>query len=207
MKNFISVCNQEKVHCFFFKRENADKSQKDLSNCVCCFIDKISYECFDKKIRKCEALAMFLKQTFLFYEDELEPLFSYYLKCLHQGEEPTSDDPKKFFKFLDKRSCSDKSKSTFLKLSKLNTVFYILYKLKSDEIDANKILFQSQENKQSIRKVAELMSKLQQEDIEELIKLNNKMIGNFKFNYSPLCFIRFMKNVIQNLKYLSIIFV
>ena len=187
MKNFIFVCNQEKVHCFFFKRENADKSQKDLSNCVGCFLDKISYKCFDKKIRKCEALAMFLKQTYLFYEDELNIPIFHYLKYCRREEEPTSNNLKKFFKeFLEDKSWFYIPKLTFLELSKLNSVFYILYKFKSDEIDGNKILFQSRENKQSIDKVAELMFKLKQEDIEELIKLNNEMIGNFKFNYSPL---------------------
>ena len=121
-----------------------------------------------------------MKQTYLFLEDKLEPLFSDYLISFLKVEEPNSDDPKNFFEdFLKKLADPYNSEPIFSKLSTLNTIFYILYKSKINKIDASKILLQSQENKQNMNKVVEIMSKLKQEDLLKLIKLNNEMMGNF----------------------------
>ena len=55
-------------------------------------------------------------------------------------------------------------------------------------------LFFLQENKQNMDKVVEIMYKFKRLDLEELNKLNNEMISNFKKIYNPLCFIRVIKN-------------
>ena len=115
--------------------------------------------------------------------NELEPLFSDHLESLLQTEDQTSVDSKKFFEdYLKKQSIPYNSEAAFSQLSKLNTIFYILYELKRNKIDANIIFLQSQDNKKNTKKLVEFMSKLKQEDLEELIKLNNQFIGNFKKN-------------------------
>ena len=126
---------------------------------------------------------MLLKQIILLIVDELEPLFSDHLESLLQTEDQTSVDSKKFFEdYLKKQSIPYNSEAAFSQLSKLNTIFYILYELKRNKIDANIIFLQSQDNKKNMKKLVEFMSKLKQKDLEELIKLNNRFIGNFMKN-------------------------
>ena len=126
---------------------------------------------------------MLLKQIILLIVDELEPLFSVHLISLLQTGNQKSVNSKKFFEdYLKKQSIPYNSEAAFSQLSKLNTIFYILYELKRNKIDANIIFLQSQDNKKNTKKLVELMSKLKQEDLEELIKLNNQFIGNFKKN-------------------------
>ena len=123
---------------------------------------------------------MLLKQTFLFLVDELELLSSDQFKNILQIEDPKSVDLKKFFvDYLENLSNTCNSEAIFLKLYELNTVFYMLYECKRNQIDTNEYFFESQENKQYLKKRVETMSKLKHRDLEELIKLNNEMIGNF----------------------------
>ena len=123
---------------------------------------------------------MFLKRTFLFLVDELELLASDQFKSLLQPEDLTSVDPKKFFEdYLKNQSDLLSSEPVFSKLSKLNTLFYILCEWEKFEIDTKKIFLQSQESKQNLKELVEIMSKLKQEDLEELIEENNYVIGTF----------------------------
>ena len=123
---------------------------------------------------------MLLKLIFLFFLDELELLSSDQFKNCLQIEDLTSVDPKKFFEnYLKKQSIPYNSEAAFSQLSKLNTIFYILCEWKRNKIDANKIFLQLLVNKQNMQKLVEIMSKLKLEDLEELIKANNDLIGNF----------------------------
>ena len=123
---------------------------------------------------------MLLKRTFFFFINELELPSSDQFKNFIQTEDPTSVDPKKFFEgyLREELNISDSSVHVYRRLSKINTVFYMLYEWKRNKIDTSKILFRSQENKQKMQKYFELMFKLKQEDLEELIKLNNEIMGN-----------------------------
>ena len=165
---------------FFFKRKNADQSREIFDKLVEDFLDAISDEGFDTEKQEGQALAMLLKQTFLFLVDELELLSSDQFKNILQIEDPKSVDLKKFFvDYLENLSNTCNSEAIFLKLYELNTVFYMLYECKRNQIDTNEYFFESQENKQYLKKRVETMSKLKHRDLEELIKLNNEMIGNF----------------------------
>ena len=165
---------------FFFKRKNADQSREIFDKLVEDFLDAISDEGFDTEKQEGQALAMLLKQTFLFLVDELELLSSNQFESLLQTEDPTSVDLKKFFlDYLENQSNTCKSEAILSKLYELNTVFYMLYECQRNEIDTNGFFLESQENKQNLKKHVEIMSKLKHEDLKELIKLNNEMIGNF----------------------------
>ena len=164
----------------FYKRENANESNETFSNLIEVFLDKFSQECFDKKIRQEEALAMLLKQGFLFLVYELELLSPDQFKSFLQTENLTSADSKKFFEdYFKKHTDPSNFEPIFSKLSNLNTLFYILCEWKINKIDINEFFLESQENKQNMKKLIEIMSKLEQEDLKELINANNDMIGNF----------------------------
>ena len=123
---------------------------------------------------------MLLKRIFLFLVDELELLSPDRFKNLLQPEDLTSVDQKKFFEdYLKNQSDYNNSKTILGKLSKLNTVFYLLCEWKRNKIDTTKIFLQSQVNQENIMKLCEIMSKLKNEDLKELIKANNDVIGNF----------------------------
>ena len=143
------------------------------------YLDKISSEHFDKEKRQGEALAMLLKQNFLIFCDKIELVSPDPFKSLLQTDDPTNVDPLKYFKdFLKKQSNTSDILCMLVNLSTLSTLFYILYELKRNKIDANKIYLQLLENKKNMQKLVEIMSKLEQEDLEELVKLNNWILSN-----------------------------
>ena len=124
---------------------------------------------------------MLLKRTYFFLVNLINRRFANNIEINLQTEDLTSVDSKKFFEgcFREELNTPDSSIFVYERLSIMNTVFYILYEWKRNKIDTNKILFRSQENKQNMPKIFELMFKLKQEDLEELIKLNNEIMGNF----------------------------
>ena len=148
------------------------------------FLEKFSQDCYTPEARQGEALAMLLKRMFLFLVDELELLATDQFKSLLQTKDLTSVDPKKFFEdFLKNQSDLLSSETVFSKLSKLNTLFYILCEWEKIEIDTKNIFLQSQESKQNIKELVEIMSKLNQKDLEELIEANNDVIGTFNYYF------------------------
>ena len=137
---------------------------------------------------------MLLKQNFLILSDAIQLLTSDPFKSLLQTEDTTNVDPLKCFKdFLKNQSNTCYSEQMLNRLFALNTLFYILYKLKISKIDANKHFLHLPEKKQNMQKLFEIMSKLEQEDLEELVKLNNRMISNFFKIYRKSFLIHFKK--------------
>ena len=130
---------------------------------------------------------MLLKKGFLFLVYELELLSPDQFKSFLQTENLTSADSKKFFEdYLKKHTDpSNFEEPIFSKLSNLNTLFYILCDWIINKIDINDFFLDSQENKQNMKKLIEIMSKLKQEDLKELINANNDVIGNF-YSYSSV---------------------
>ena len=164
------------------------------------YLDKISSEHFDKEKRQGEALAMLLKQNFLIFCDKIELVSPDPFKSLLQTDDPTNVDPLKYFKdFLKKQSNTSDILCMLVNLSTLSTLFYILYELKRNKIDANKIYLQLLENKKNMQKLVGIMSKLEQEDLKELFKLINQMISNFLKNYGKSFLIHLKKNVLHQL--------
>ena len=197
------------------ERENPFKSH-EISNRVKDIVFKYSLDWSPENEAEVGAILMFLRCTFLLLLDELEPFFSDNLKSLLQTEDSTCVDPKKLFEdYFKKQSNPYNSEAIFSHLSKLNTVFYILYELKREKIDTSKIFVDPQESTQAnylytnevslpsqksiqnMKELVEIMSKLKLEDLEELIKLNNRSIGNFRKNCIILCLIIIINALIK----------
>ena len=143
---------------------------------------------------------MLLKQNFLISSDAIQLLTSDPFKSLLQTEDTTNVDPLKYFKdFLKNQSNTCYSEHILNRLYVLNTLFYILYELKRNKIDASKIYLQLLENKKNMQKLVGIMSKLEQEDLKELFKLINQMISNFLKNYGKSFLIHLKKNVLHQL--------
>ena len=123
---------------------------------------------------------MLLKQNFLIFSDSINFLSSDPFKSLLQTEDTTNVDPLKYVKdFLKNQSNTCYSEYMLYRLYALNTLFYILDEFKINKIDANKHFLQLPENMQHMQKLFKIMSKLEQEDLGELVKLNNRIISNF----------------------------
>ena len=160
----------------FFKRENPDKSQEFFNKFVEVFLNTISQGYFDRETRQVEAIAMLLRQTFLFLVSYFAEV--YYVTSLRNDH--LNSRSKKFFDdFFEIFSYRDSLK--------LNTVFYILYEWKKNKIDANKIYLQSQESNRSTKRFVELISELKLEDLNELIKTNNQRICNLYQSINLQC--------------------
>ena len=121
---------------------------------------------------------MLLKQIFLLLVDELEfPLFDQYYT-------------KEFLRFyMKKQSILKNPIAKFSKLSKLNTVFYILFKLKEKGINARKIFSQSRDIKRNTKKFVKFLSQLKIKDLKKLIKMNNSSLSNLNKTHNILNFI------------------
>jgi len=166
-------------------KTTVDESQKNSNKFIDDFLEKISNDPVEKE----KALAMLLKQIFLLLVDELEfPLFDQYYT-------------KKFLRFYMKKQSNLKNPiAKFSKLSKLNTVFYILFKLKEKGINARKIFSQSRDIKRNTKKFVKFLSQLKIKDLKKLIKMNNSSLRFIEFEYklsiqNDKAFIKELKNI------------